>query len=148
MIGFAHEHMQHGAFVPADEAGLVALVGALFAAGLAGGFTHCAGMCGPFVLAQVAGFLDKVDAARMSELTRLRGAALVPYHLGRLTTYSALGALAGGLAGRVQEIAGLRWIAAGLLALAALLFLAQAAGRMAPLAAGGPPGRVAAQGAG
>jgi sulfite exporter TauE/SafE len=144
MIELAHEHMHHGAFMPAAGMGLGALLAALFSAGLAGGFTHCAGMCGPFVLAQVAGFLDKVDAARMSELTRLRGAALLPYHLGRLTTYSALGALAGALAGRVEQIAGLRLLAAALLALASLLFLAQAAGRIALPGAGGPGAKVIA----
>ncbi|MFC7691200.1 hypothetical protein ACFQY5_18120 [Paeniroseomonas aquatica] len=35
-------------------AGLPALMGALFLMGLAGGASHCAAMCGPFVLAQVA----------------------------------------------------------------------------------------------
>ncbi len=33
---------------------LPALMGALFLAGLAGGVTHCASMCAPFVLAQSA----------------------------------------------------------------------------------------------
>ncbi len=32
--------------------GLWAVMGALFLAGLAGGASHCAAMCGPFVLAQ------------------------------------------------------------------------------------------------
>lgn len=35
--------------------GTAALLGAMVLAGLAGGATHCAGMCGPFVLAQMAG---------------------------------------------------------------------------------------------
>ena len=56
------------------------LVLALFMAGLVGSAGHCAGMCGPFVLAQVG--------AR-TQLNRLAGSALLPYHLGRGTTYIA-----------------------------------------------------------
>ena len=54
------------------------------------GSLHCAGMCGPF-------------AAFYSDPTPARGfARLLPhlsYHLGRLLTYTALGALAGSLGG-------------------------------------------------
>lgn len=57
----------------------------LFLAGLVGGFTHCAGMCGPFILAQCG--KENVTMKRSSAL-------LVPYHLGRMTTYMALGAIA------------------------------------------------------
>jgi sulfite exporter TauE/SafE len=39
--------------------GVTAMVGALFLAGLAGGVTHCAGMCAPFVLAQAAATADR-----------------------------------------------------------------------------------------
>lgn len=65
----------------------------------------------------------------MSEWTRLKGAALIPYHLGRFTTYSALGAVSAALVRSLAEIASLRWIAALLLGLAAALFLLQALGR-------------------
>ncbi|MFN8928129.1 MAG: sulfite exporter TauE/SafE family protein, partial [Rhodospirillales bacterium] len=34
----------------------------LLLAGLVGGATHCAGMCGPFVLAQVGARLDRTGA--------------------------------------------------------------------------------------
>lgn len=53
----------------------------LFLAGLFGGFTHCAGMCAPFVLAQTT---------HGSNLQRLSSKLLLPYHLGRMTTYVAL----------------------------------------------------------
>ncbi|MCC7425668.1 MAG: sulfite exporter TauE/SafE family protein [Alphaproteobacteria bacterium] len=122
--------------------GTLALAGGLFLAGLAGGLSHCAGMCGPFVLAQVTARLERIplgagaesraDAGSM-RLERLRGAALVPYHLGRLTTYGALGAVAGFGAGLAREVAGLRWLAAILLVAAAFLFLAQASARFAAL---------------
>jgi len=125
--------------------GTVALAGALFLAGLAGGGTHCAGMCGPFVLAQVTARLDRAGSAAAGAaatasagsetFARLRGAALLPYHLGRLTTYSALGAIAGAGAGLARELAGLRWVAALLLLAGAALFLAQGFGRVAELLA-------------
>jgi uncharacterized protein len=71
-----------------------AVAASLFIVGLAGSALHCAGMCGPFVLGQVA-----ADGARWTtpggEWRRLAGAALVPYHLGRLTTYTLLGLLSG-----------------------------------------------------
>lgn len=100
-----------------------ALMTSLFVAGLVGSASHCVGMCGPFVLGQVVARMERTPAARMSELRRLTGAALVPYHLGRMTTYTALGAGAGAIAGGVIAATGLRWLSAALLALAALLFL-------------------------
>jgi sulfite exporter TauE/SafE len=65
-------------------------------------------------------------------LARLSGAALLPYQAGRMLGYSALGALAGGTAGLVTQLSGLRFLLAGLLATAALLMLAQAAKRLPP----------------
>lgn len=108
--------------------GLAALAGALFLAGLAGGATHCAGMCGPFVLAQVAA---RADGARSGgSLRRLGGAALVPYHAGRLLGYALLGAVAGGAAGLLAAAAGWRPLLAAPLGLAAVLMLSQGAARL------------------
>lgn len=68
--GCMHEFtLSHGLFL------------SLFVAGLVGGFTHCAAMCGPFVLSQ------------SKNLTKLSGYALMPYHLGRITTYTVLAVL-------------------------------------------------------
>ena len=75
------------------------LFASLFMAGLVGGWSHCAGMCGPFVLAQVATRLEGVPASRMTEFHRLTGAAVLPYHFGRATTYAGIGAAAALLAG-------------------------------------------------
>lgn len=112
-------------------AGIPALMGALFLAGLAGGLTHCTTMCGPFVLAQSAATADSTLAGGV--LRRLSGAALLPYHLGRAIGYTTLGLLAGGLGGLLAQASGFRWLAAGLLALAALLMLAQASSTLAAL---------------
>lgn len=97
---------------------------ALFLAGLAGGAAHCAGMCGPFVLTQVGQRIAGTSGA-YGELRRLRDGALVPYHLGRLTTYALLGAVAGAMAGLVVDATNFRLALAALLLFAALLFLAQ-----------------------
>jgi sulfite exporter TauE/SafE len=105
--------------------GVLALVSALFLAGLAGGATHCAAMCAPFVLAQL-----RPDDAGGAMLQRLSGAALLPYHAGRMLGYAALGALAGAGAGLFSQITGLRWLLALPLAAAALLMAAQAAERL------------------
>ncbi|MBV1797054.1 sulfite exporter TauE/SafE family protein [Siccirubricoccus sp. G192] len=109
--------------------GLAALMGALFLAGLAGGATHCATMCAPFVLAQAAAGADR--SAGGGVLRRLSGAALLPYHCGRMLGYAALGGLAGGAAGLVAMASGLRLVLAALLVLAAVLMLAQASHRLA-----------------
>ncbi|MBV8535543.1 MAG: sulfite exporter TauE/SafE family protein [Alphaproteobacteria bacterium] len=108
------------------------LVASLFVAGIAGSISHCAGMCGPFVLTQVTARLARVPVEGFGGWARLRGTALVPYHLGRLTTYSALGAAAGGLTGRFMEAAEFRWLSSAFLLLAAALFLAQVAGDILP----------------
>ncbi len=105
------------------------LLGSLFIAGLVGGGGHCIAMCGPFVLAQSVARLEARPASEMREFHRLSGAALAPYHLGRMTTYMGLGALAGGLASEVTAMVEMRWLSAVLLGLAALMFLGYGIGR-------------------
>jgi sulfite exporter TauE/SafE len=60
------------------------LVISLFIAGLVGGATHCTWMCGPFILSQTS---NKQD------LSLSRASLLLPYHLGRATTYIFLALL-------------------------------------------------------
>ena len=74
----------------------------LFLTGLVGSLTHCSGMCGPFVLSQLGARLEGVSVNRMSEWHRVTGALAVPYHLGRMVTYMALGALVSGAVGQVS----------------------------------------------
>lgn len=102
------------------------LLFALFMAGLAGGATHCVGMCGPFVVSQVQARLEAVPASTMSEFKRLTGGALVPYHLGRVTSYMALGAAAAMTLAQLSALPMLGWVAASLLGFAALFFLGYA----------------------
>ncbi|MBL8696845.1 MAG: sulfite exporter TauE/SafE family protein [Alphaproteobacteria bacterium] len=127
-----HVVPHHGLALDTGGSGLAALLLAMLMAGLGGGLTHCVGMCGPFVMAQVTSALDRDGASGYGMLQRLSGAALVPYHLGRTTTYVGLGALSASVVGFVGNLAGLRVIAAFLLALAAIAMVAQALGRGLP----------------
>ena len=106
------------------------LLASLFLAGLLGSPTHCAGMCGPFVLAQASGRLAGMAAGPGGELRRLRGALLLPYHFGRLTTYAGLAAVAAGAAGGIGRLIDARAVSAALLVLAALGFLLVGAARL------------------
>jgi uncharacterized protein len=96
----------------------------LFVAGAAGSTMHCVPMCGGFVLGQVADGMTRLPAARLCEWQRTRRGALLPYHLGRLTTYSGLGALGGTAAGRLPWFG---FASAGLLLFGAALFVAHVA---------------------
>ncbi len=122
------------------ERGLV-LVPALLLAGLAGSAVHCTAMCGPFVLGQAADRMARLPAGRMCEGARLRSGLLLPYHAGRLATYTALGIAVGALGALRLPAA----VPATLLALAGSLFLLLALGRARPalvpaLAGGGIAG--------
>lgn len=113
----------------AHVAGLPAsLPVSLFLAGLAGSLVHCVGMCGPFVLSQVLADAEHGEAGSYGEWRRLGGAALLPYHLGRATTYSALGAIAGAMTAVFAATVAFGWLAGALLVVAAGLMLLQAAG--------------------
>lgn len=65
--------------------------------GLLGSLVHCTAMCGPLVLGQMADKLARVPCNRMSERDRVTSGLLLPYHLGRISTYAVLGACAGAM---------------------------------------------------
>jgi sulfite exporter TauE/SafE len=108
------------------------LPAALFLVGFAGSLIHCLGMCGPFVLGQVAGRAGLEDRP-YGELQRLKEGALIPYHLGRVTTYGGLGAAAGLFGAALFAMPGLRLAAAILLILAALALMAQILPKLATI---------------
>lgn len=132
--GGALAHCLHDPGALAAGGGLAALLAAMALAGLAGGATHCAGMCAPFVLAQGAARAGMQGGG--GALARLAGAALLPYHLGRAIGYAALGAAAGAASGLVSlagsggdGAAARSWLAVPLL-LAAAFMLAQGCRRL------------------
>lgn len=103
-----------------NEQGSVLLT--LLLAGLVSGFTHCAGMCGPFVMAQT----NCSDCNSDMQLKRLSGAALLPYHLGRMTTYICLGVIAALLAKQIIGTPIAQWISVSFLVGAGCLFILSA----------------------
>jgi sulfite exporter TauE/SafE len=122
------DHPTDLALVGGLDAGGIAA--ALALAGFAGSFLHCAAMCGPFVMAQT---LARMEAA---PLQRLQGAVLLPYHLGRATSYILLGAVMGALGGAVADLPGAHYALAVALGVGGLLFALQAFGRAAPSVGG------------
>ncbi len=117
------ELVQHCRIVFADNQ---ALLWTLFSGGLIGSMTHCTGMCGPFVMSQTAARLSSQKIAQLTEWSRMRGAALLPYHLGRMTTYCFLGVLAAAMTAYFRRAPWFHYVAAALLVVAGLIFLAQA----------------------
>lgn len=93
----------------------------LFLAGLVGGMTHCAGMCGPFVMAQV-----KCSGGSNTKLEKLSGAALLPYHMGRMTTYILLGVVAASLSQQIIGTPLQRWVSVSFLIIAGFIFILSA----------------------
>lgn len=115
------------------------MLAGLFAAGMAGSAMHCGPMCGGFVLGQVSERMVRVPTERLCERQRISNGLLLPYHLGRLTTYAGLGALAAGSAAVFGQLPWFASLSAALLAVAGLLFLSHAMRRLRP--AIGPIGR-------
>jgi sulfite exporter TauE/SafE len=58
--------------------------------GLAGGFSHCTTMCSPFVFMQITNNLGKIAINDYNQIVKIKNVALIPYHLGRITTYGIL----------------------------------------------------------
>jgi hypothetical protein len=108
--------------MPATLSGFLAM-------GLWGGFTHCAAMCGPFVLAQTGQGEDFGGV-----LQRLSRFSLLPYHLGRATTYIALAVLFSAVLNLAFLFLPVRlYIVVPMLLLAAVVFLVSAFPRLSVL---------------
>lgn len=114
-----------------------------FFLGLVGGFGHCVGMCAPFVLFVSRRFVP-LDAGRPTLIWQQS-----LYGFGRLTTYAALGAIAGALGAILDLAASLAGVqrVAGIFAGAVLVLwaLVSLANLLPSLATQGGPlfGRVA-----
>lgn len=87
----------------------------LFLAGLIGSTTHCVFMCGPFVVSQTG------------DMKKIKDAALIPYHLGRMTTYIFMAVLTYSILNLVFVYSDLKTLlSAPLLFLAATIFMVSA----------------------
>lgn len=89
--------------------------------GFFGGFGHCMAMCGPFVITQLSSNLSHVKIDDYKGLNKISKIALIPYHLGRITTYSILGFITAFLRSSLDKNIGFE-IFSGLLLLVACMF--------------------------
>lgn len=101
----------------------------LFLGAIVGSLTHCVGMCGPFVIAQASGFKTPEGAQPETWYRRL----LLPYHFGRLTTYTILGITTSAISVPLLHIPALRILSSLLLIFAGILFLASAFSQLFPI---------------
>ncbi|MGE4313747.1 MAG: sulfite exporter TauE/SafE family protein [Pseudobdellovibrionaceae bacterium] len=96
------------------------LAASLFLGGLVAGFSHCTMMCGPFVISQ------------SQKLEKASSAILLPYHLGRITTYVSLAVFLHSFISLTFIYAPIKnLIAAPMLMTAALFFLVTAFPKLA-----------------
>lgn len=99
------------------------LIFSLISLGFFGGFSHCIGMCSPFVLTQVSARLKNISVEKFTTLQRIKSFALIPYHLGRITTYSFLGFLCSIATSSLEDFFEFRILSIALLTLAILVFI-------------------------
>ncbi len=69
------------------------LIFSLISMGFFGGFTHCVGMCSPFVFSQINNRLTNIKIEDYNLFSKIRNLSLISYHLGRITTYGLIGFL-------------------------------------------------------
>jgi hypothetical protein len=91
--------------------------------GLVSGFSHCSAMCGPFVVMQSSANMSVDQSEKFSEFTRLKNSALLPYHLGRITTYTILAAIAGYMSAQILAYDNMRWLSSMILAISGIIFI-------------------------
>lgn len=101
----------------------ILIIISLFNLGFFGGFTHCIGMCGPFVVSQVTNRMQKIDIRDYTMMQKLKNQAILPYHFGRVFTYSLLGLISGLISEKINNISFFNYIAATLMIFAAIAFL-------------------------
>lgn len=98
------------------------LFAVFFLGGLTGGFTHCLGMCGPIVASEVISCGSSCGGCgRASEYKKAGG---LSYHLGRMTTYGALGFMVALISKQVTALPFWPWLSAAMLFAAGAIFLA------------------------
>jgi sulfite exporter TauE/SafE len=93
----------------------------LISLGFFGGFSHCSFMCGPFVIMQVNNQLSKIEIDNYNNYKKIKILSLIPYHLGRVTTYSFLGLICGVIGKNINNYDNFRIFSASMLFFASFL---------------------------
>lgn len=99
------------------------LIFSLISIGFFGGFTHCITMCGPFVISQVSANLSKTKLQDYRGFTKITNLALIPYHLGRLTTYATIGLITNLLSNSLDNYIGFKLFGSLMMLLAIIFFV-------------------------
>jgi len=115
-----HHSVPHETFFGSDELGIIF---SLFILGLAGSFTHCIGMCGPFAIAQTSMRLMNIPNSKLTQLARLKASMLLPYYFGKAVTYCILLTVAFFLSENFKNTPMYKYVAATFLALGILMFI-------------------------
>jgi sulfite exporter TauE/SafE len=99
------------------------LFAVFFLGGLTGGFTHCLAMCGPIVASESLGCSSRCTGScgRKQVVSRALG---VPYHLGRMVTYGALGFVVALFSQQVASFSFWPTLSTTMLVVAGVMFLA------------------------
>lgn len=98
----------------------------MFFAGALGGVMHCSGMCGGFGLSFASQRYAKIPTSQFTELRRFFASALLPYHAGRILTYTALGFASAYVSSLISSYEFFAIFRAVILGFAILMFIASA----------------------
>ncbi len=93
-----------------------------FLGGLTGGFTHCLAMCGPIVASEALSCHGNCLGACSRTMQFSRATGLM-YHLGRASTYGAIGFFAAYLSKQVATFAFWPWLSSTMLFFAGSMFI-------------------------
>lgn len=110
--------LEHCAAIFSQNKGLFAV---FFFAGLTGGFTHCLAMCGSIVASETISCGSKCGAA--CGKAKIASATGWSYHLGRMTSYGAMGFFAALLSKQIAYFPIWHWVSAFMLLVAGVMFI-------------------------
>ncbi len=109
--------LAHCAAIFSEHSGLFAV---FFLGGLMGGFTHCFAMCGSIVAADNISCTGNCSKKCVRTISQSLSAG---YHLGRMTTYGALGFFAALLSKQIASLPIWHFVSAFMLLVAGVMFL-------------------------
>lgn len=92
-----------------------------FLAGLTGGFTHCLAMCGSIVASETIACKSKCGTS--CGKAKFASATGWDYHLGRMTTYGAMGFVVALLSKQIASFTIWHWVSALMLVVAGVMFI-------------------------
>lgn len=95
----------------------------LISLGFFGSFSHCIGMCGPLIIGQISHNLKNIKIENYNSFCKIKNCALIPYHLGRITTYCLIATISKLMIKSFDETNFFRYLSALLLIIASIFFI-------------------------